>query len=316
MDNEHIGARKEKHDTFRRGFVTIATGDDKYYWMALNLLHSYRVNGGCDLPFAIICDKDCPAAREFDDMILMPDTTYSYLDKLQLNRYVPYDETIFIDADILILGDVNILWDDFAPMDDFSCYGRWLPLEAGEGWFCYKDMGELKPRIHHGISMHGGVYYLRKTGRCNDIFDCALEVAKNYHKYKFYYFKDPADEPVLALTMVLTECPPCSAEMGSRIRVLPAHEGKLRISRDGKLMLENTPCITRMLHFGNRNTKRFLYHYLLQGIDNMRKTGHAEVSVYTRFMLQIKCMPYELKFALNRFVRKILPAMLRRMKHG
>lgn len=293
----------------RRGFVTIATGDQKYYQMALNLLRSYRVNGGCELPFALICDRDCSIAREFDEMVLISNPCNSYLDKLYLNRYAPYEETIFIDADILILNNIEILWEDFAPMDDFCCYGRELPLESREGWFYYKDMGELQDRIPHGISMHGGVYYLRKTKRCDEIFDIALEITKHYHEYKFYYFKDPADEPILALAMVLASCKPCP--MNERIAVLPAYEGRLRISAGGELMLGDKPCDSLMLHFASRNTKRFLYQYLVQTIKEKQMKGEKAVSGGTRCLIWIKCLPYEVKFILNRIRRKMLPALMR-----
>lgn len=36
------------------GFVTLAVGDDRYYKLAANLLQSYRLNGNCDAPFAIL----------------------------------------------------------------------------------------------------------------------------------------------------------------------------------------------------------------------------------------------------------------------
>ena len=41
-----------------KGFITIATGSNKYYQMAQNLVKSYKKNGNCSLPFAIICDKE------------------------------------------------------------------------------------------------------------------------------------------------------------------------------------------------------------------------------------------------------------------
>ena len=41
-----------------RGFITIATGRDKYYEMAKNLVLSYRLFCDNPLPFAIMCDKE------------------------------------------------------------------------------------------------------------------------------------------------------------------------------------------------------------------------------------------------------------------
>lgn len=48
----------EETDMVLRGFVTIATGDEKYYKLAFNLLRSYKLHcTGEKLPFAVICDR-------------------------------------------------------------------------------------------------------------------------------------------------------------------------------------------------------------------------------------------------------------------
>ena len=40
-----------------RGFITIATGEEKYYRFAVNLLMSYRLYCPNPMPFAIMCDQ-------------------------------------------------------------------------------------------------------------------------------------------------------------------------------------------------------------------------------------------------------------------
>lgn len=37
----------EETDMVLQGFVTIATGDEKYYKLAFNLLHSYKLHCTC-----------------------------------------------------------------------------------------------------------------------------------------------------------------------------------------------------------------------------------------------------------------------------
>lgn len=41
----------------KKGFVTIATGQEWYYKLAVNLLHSYRRNTTHPFPFAIIATE-------------------------------------------------------------------------------------------------------------------------------------------------------------------------------------------------------------------------------------------------------------------
>ena len=46
---------------------------------------------------------------------------------------LPYDVNIFIDADCIAYGDLNKLFDMFKDADDFSCFGRVLPLNDKTG---------------------------------------------------------------------------------------------------------------------------------------------------------------------------------------
>ena len=78
-----------------RGFVTIATGAERYYDIARNLLRSYRLFASIHYPFAILCDREHEYTKEFDDVVLLEKANCNYLDKLQLYDYLPYDETIF-----------------------------------------------------------------------------------------------------------------------------------------------------------------------------------------------------------------------------
>lgn len=54
-----------------RGFCTIATGNEKYYEMAAQLLRSYRKHTKDDIPFAIICDRENKNVLGFDKVVLM-----------------------------------------------------------------------------------------------------------------------------------------------------------------------------------------------------------------------------------------------------
>lgn len=289
----------------RRGFVTIATGNQKYYQLALNLLRSYRQNSNDPSPFALICDRNCPEAQEFDYFVLIDDPNHSYLDKLLLDRYTPYEETIFIDADSLILKDTTVLWDDYADHPDFSCYGATLPLTSKEGWFFYENMGELKPQLSFCVSMHGGLYYLRKSSKCTDIFEKARYFAENYHNYTFSRFLNPADEPVLALSMALAGNKPCPSK--NRILFLPRFDDQFHISYNGVLMLKRKPCEAIILHFGNRNIHRFLYQYLLATNEFRSNGNNGVLPNKKRIAIRLVYLPDDTKVLLKRFTKKILP---------
>lgn len=294
----------------KRGFVTIATGKDKYYDMAVNLLRSYRQNSSDSAPFALICDRDCPQAREFDSFVLLETAHRSYVDKLFLVQNTPFEETIFIDADCLILRDTQPLWEDFAEMTDFSCYGKVLPLDSRRGWFFYEDMGDLQPQLHYNVNFHGGLYYMRKTPHCAEVFEKALDFARNYSSYPFSGFDKPADEPVLALAMALSGMKPCQDH--GLITFLLSHEPYLRMDENGTLLMKGKPAPTIILHFGNVNVERFLYQYILKTVEYHRGGGEGALPKEERRLLQKKYRTREIQrkcfWVVRKAAMRFLPA--------
>lgn len=121
-------------ESARKGFVTVATGNTMYYIMARNLLLSYRHFATDPLPFAIICDRTNRYTDCFDDVILLRDPTRSYNDKLLLPSLVPYDQTIFVDADCLAYRDLNDMWTIFALACAVLGYA---PADNYFPWICY-----------------------------------------------------------------------------------------------------------------------------------------------------------------------------------
>lgn len=132
----------------KRGFVTIATGDIRYYEIAHNLLISYRRFSSEHNPFAIICDRLNEFTEEFDVQIVIEDAANNFLDKLKLFRELPFDETIFIDADSLAYGDLDVWWSLFRDGADFSVFGfAFEDLKCGKGWFRPEGTGPYRDRI-------------------------------------------------------------------------------------------------------------------------------------------------------------------------
>lgn len=290
-----------------RGFVTIATGSAKYYTMALRLLKSYRKHTYTDIPFAIICDRDTPEAQAFDQVVLMDHPTRSYLDKLSLYRYAPYDETIFIDADSLILQDPSGLWEDFGDGDDVSCYGCTYPLDSDRAWFTYDGCGAYKKDISFLIDLHGGIYFLRKGARCTSIFQTAIALAENYSSYSFRTFEKPADEPVLAMSLAIHNSHPC--DMPMRVLFLPSYWGRLNADKAGELLVDGKTSTAQILHFGAKNTERYLYRYMAE-IHAGNVPPSETLPLKTRCSIRLSTAPTEcraiLRHTIGRILRKIL----------
>ena len=298
----------------KKGFITIATGNEKYYILARNLLRSYKNN--CkneDIPFCIICDRKNEYTEEFDDVVIIENPNNSYMDKLLLYKYSPYEETIFIDADSLILADPSCLWNDFSNSDDVSCYGVSLPLDSDKGWFDYENCGDYKDQIKFLIDLHGGIYYFRKSKRCEQIFKQAISIASEYTKYKFKNFSKPADEPVMAFSMAISHCCPYEGKM--RLIFVPSYRGRLRVNKKGELLIKSDSNVYKsadevICHFATPNTRLFIYKFLVFICEQKYLHGNKKYTVFDYYKIRLMTLPMNVKATLRhmagRFLRKIL----------
>lgn len=245
-----------------KGFLTIATGKEEYYILARNLLHSYRHFCPAPLPFAILADRENEYTAEFDDVLIFRDgASNSYLDKLEMGVYLPYDQTIFIDADCLAYGDLNHLFEYFKLADDFSCFGRVLPLDDKTGWFEYENLGDLKRKVSYVVGLHGGIYAMKDTGLCRQVFETAKQLVEDYAKFKFKgKFNTPGDEPLIALAMALNGCKPISFQREA-ICCYWEYTDSMEIDiSEGKAEITSQPTgKTDLVHWGTRFTRGLLY---------------------------------------------------------
>ena len=256
-----------------KGFVTIATGEERYYDIARNLLWSYQQFASKKYPFAIICDKENKYTKEFDDVILLKKAYCNYLDKLQLYDYLPYDETIFIDADSLAYGDLDEWWDIFAKATDFSLFGyAWTDLKSGRGWFDPEGIGEYKDKIAYIPDFNGGIYYMRKSEVCKKVFELANYFANNFTKYTFNGFDQAADEPCLALAMAVNYCMPLDIHEKGLIFAPKRKNIDLDISLPKALYCDGTKRYeVNLIHWSNYRTQLSLYKYEVEKLILIKK---------------------------------------------
>lgn len=245
-----------------KGFITVATGKEEYYQLAENLLRSYHLFCMTPLPFTVLADRKNKYTEQFDDVIIFPNgASNSYLDKLSLGGYLPYDINIFIDSDCLAYGDLNQLFDYFKDADDFSCFGRVLPLEDKTGWFEYENLGELQGKVSYVVGLHGGIYYMRKGEVCRKIFEDAKSFVPDYSKFKFKgNFNMPGDEPLVALSMAVNGCRPIPFVLDA-ISCYWEHMGHMMLDlSQGLARVEQEPKYNaRLVHWGTRYTRQLEY---------------------------------------------------------
>lgn len=289
-----------------RGFVTIAVGEKKYYEMALNLLRSYRYFTSDAMPFAIIADCKNEITDQFDDVTVIEKPQKSYMDKIDLTIYAPYDETIFVDADCLAYRDLNILWQLFDGADDFSSIGEVYPLEEKNGgWFKVEDIGAYGEKVHFITHLHGGIYFIRRGEKCHQLHDLCLDIIRDYDSLTFSMFNDkPADEPVFALGMALMnlrprEYPPAYMCFYPSTTFFQSDIAKGMASFEvpwQKNRIEHTVCV----HWGSIYTNKPIYRIEVFKL-------HRMILHKTNGFLLIKWMNgvYECEYFLERCICKI-----------
>lgn len=300
-----------------RGFITIATGDDWYYKIALNLLISYRYCTKNPLPFAILADRENEITKEFDKVIILDNASGSYIDKLRLGDYLPFDETIFIDADCLAYDDLNDLFQVFNEADDFSCLGGTAPLtEEFSGWFSLLTFPEVtnqnsgvinretaKRIFDHTIGLHGGMYYIKNTKTTHKVFHDALKCVEKYMYYNFHIFDKPADEPVLALAMAMNNCKPINFDNYALFCFWRYPNMKLLLSKKKAYYKEKK---VSLVHWGTVATKTAIYKKQVDQLYLSIK-GESKFKVFFVNVLNTaNCWIYYLKQFMYRVIRRVI----------
>lgn len=282
----------------KKGFITLATGEERYFKMAKNLLLSYRYFSKYPLPFAIVTDRRNEYTELFDDVVILTDPKCSYMDKIELLRLCPYKENIFIDADCVAYKDLNAYFDEFKNADDFSCFGEELDLEDIEnGWFSREGAGIYRNDIKYIPNFHGGIYYIRPGETCMQMYIISQGIIEEFDQFKFRC-SQPADEPILALAMSAVNCHPVKWKPNQFICYWNANKlhadifkGKLEYSTKWFKTIHNG----MLLHWGNAFTTKSLYRFeadKLNILSQNRRFNLIEIILY-RFRLKMLIYYFE-----------------------
>lgn len=251
-----------------RGFITLATGNIKYYKMALNMLKSFRLHNP-EAKMAIVCDKHNEITAQFDDVVILEKANGNYRDKFSLLVNAPYDESFFIEPDCLIYRNLDFFWDLLAGESDFSCFG-W----NNGGIDCWFKSDEEKQRLYELVPdlksigdaplFNPGYFYIRKGAGCLKMYEDCLSIAEKLSadtflkKYPFIWCNDALrDDPIFNIAMALNgfvcnskpkygKC--ISLPSKYQINNISAVDGNLNVTdKNGK---EFTECA--LIHFSSR----------------------------------------------------------------
>lgn len=252
-----------------RGFITIATGNENYYKTAANLLLSYKFFTENPLHFTILCDRENKYTKLFDNTIILENPHRTYLDKIELLNNIPYDETIFVESDCLAYADMNLFFDAFNGCDDFSIFGRSLPLDTKENcWFNIEETGKYREFITFKQRFHSAIIYLRKTDTCKKIYKVCKDVDNNFNLYNIGGDREALDDKLFAIGSAVMQCKMTNKSPdGYANNCYYPHEKNIKKHPKPQMRKQcctffnykNEKVKAIICHWNNGNTRRILY---------------------------------------------------------
>ena len=298
-----------------RGFFTIATGNEKYYKFASNLLKSYRLHNS-KYPFAILCDRENEYTKDFDQIVILDNVKCNYQDKFRMLIDSPYQEGIFIEPDCLIYRDISCFFDMLAKESDLSSFG-WNDAKIST-WFDspQKIIEKYGNTIEETPLFCPGYIFVRKGIVCEKAYQDANSIAKwildnkiTEDNPRLITRGNLVDDPIFFIVMKLNNCICAEKPSEGKCIYLPRVKKIERISlRKGQLDViqekEYTEC--NLLHFTTRRcVEEGLYWHQCTSLKMIvNKTPVFFISVFeSKFFI-----------VLFEFLKKIKYAVIHRLK--
>lgn len=190
-----------------QGYLTLATGAPFYLDLAMNLVLSLKLNDPTR-PVCIVTDRTMSipeSYRKFIDQITFMDAKPGFhgcLNKLRINEVSPFDETMFVDSDcILLKNDMDRHWAKFQSPGFCSpggkvTSGRWYGFDIAE---VIKKLG-----IDYMRTLNSGVFYFRQGAEADHFFATALDLVENHKELLGSFHRNKlqlADEPFIGATL-------------------------------------------------------------------------------------------------------------------
>lgn len=188
-----------------RGILTLAFGAPKYVEMAKALARSLVLHSP-QTPRTVVTDSQDPELQELFTTVVKYEPSFgsNVRQKMYLDRYSPYEETLFIDSDCLVVGDLQIFWDAFKDAG-FAVQGV-QTLRSGDR-DPFLDVEFLLQRFSlAGIpKFNGGIYFFRRSPEVDALFATARMLLDNDQEFGFLSFRSdgPADEALYGTAMAI-----------------------------------------------------------------------------------------------------------------
>jgi hypothetical protein len=187
------------------GFGVLTLASEADWQKAIGLARSLR-RSNPGVPIAVTCHPNLVPrlAPHFDRIVHKRGDVSGFKHKIYLDEYTPWQKTLFLDADILVVKNVREALTPFSGAP-YTARGRYR--DSGFSSFgmnietVLESIGKNQ-LVYVGGAGHG---YFEKP-QCQEFFDLARKVMANWHSYSNP--SDFTDEDIVSVTMTLMELRP------------------------------------------------------------------------------------------------------------
>lgn len=192
---------------YTRSVITIACGNKTYINYAANLAASFLLwNKNENIIFYLVTDSPQNIPKELKthrEIIIVKSSNLGegFSSKLDMYSYIKTDQTLFIDADCLVYGNLNPIFDKFEKVQ-FSTIGHNI-YEGSNIGFC-KNVEDVmvNTEIEYFPLLCGSLYFFKKGEIAENIFLTAKKLLQNYNEIGLLKLRGVEnEEPLLAISM-------------------------------------------------------------------------------------------------------------------
>lgn len=199
-----------------QGYITLATGNRFYLDLAMNLILSLKLNDPTR-PVCIVTDPGMEIPESYCRFIdetahLEPKSGFhGCLNKLRMNEVSPFDESMFVDSDcILLKNDMDRQWTKIQSTG-FSSPGA----KVTSGYWYGFDIADVikKLDIEYMRRLNSGVFYFRHGEESDLFFSTALDLVAHHKELLGTYHRNKlqlADEPFIGAALGKLKIPTVS----------------------------------------------------------------------------------------------------------
>lgn len=272
-----------------RGVITLAFGKPKYIRMAKCLAKSLKRHDS-ELARAVVTDSADVELLGLFDYVIPYRLEYgpNLRQKMYLDLYSPFEETLFIDSDSLVVGPLDDFWEAFHNYD-FGAVGHATLRRGMRDPYLDTDFILSHFNLREIPKFNGGIYYFKRNKNAEEICHTARELLRDWERLKFRVFLGgsgggPNDEALYSVAMAIHGIALNNMKEKGMFTPVDAIEsvecdvlgGHCKFNKEGRIV---TPSI---FHCATR-TERYLYRRECLRIDLGR-----ELSILEDFSVRLR----------------------------